>query len=351
MTSSGREITGTQGSQRLRQSDRLSMAPLAALMYAFAGVLVAGTLVLPGNDDLNRAGILTLAALGVGFAALIWVLRHRLPLWFFQISTASGSVIVALCVYWSGNPGSPYALLLVWVAVFSAYFFTTPQLIGQLAFAAATYAAALSVHPEAGGDGLTRWLLTIAALAVAAGIISTLVRSGRNLERERERLLAETLKLARTDHLTGLLNRRAWSEQLDAEMARAERSDRSLCVAMIDLDHFKQFNDEYGHPAGDRLLQELAVRWRSVIRPSDALARYGGEEFALLLPDCGVEEACDVVERLRTVLHRGQRCSAGLVPWDGRETPDELIARADVLLYEAKQSGRDRVEIASTSPA
>lgn len=116
-----------------------------------------------------------------------------------------------------------------------------------------------------------------------------------------------------------------------------------MCVAMLDLDHFKQFNDEHGHVAGDALLQDLAEGWATVTRPSDTLARYGGEEFALLLPDCVAEGAAEVVERLRTMIPEGQHCSAGLACWDGQESPLSLIGRADDRLYAAKDAGRDQL--------
>ena len=89
---------------------------------------------------------------------------------------------------------------------------------------------------------------------------------------------------ARTDDLTGLLNRRAWEEELPREMARARRSSDPLCVAMLDLDFFKAYNDERGHQAGDRLLKQSAAAWVTELRASDMLARYGGEEFTVVLP-------------------------------------------------------------------
>jgi diguanylate cyclase (GGDEF)-like protein len=98
--------------------------------------------------------------------------------------------------------------------------------------------------------------------------------------------------------------------------------------------------------AGDAFLQQLASEWRAAVRPSDTVARYGGEEFALLLPDCDLEAAVEVIERLRASVPLGERCSAGVACWDGKETPLALITRADGLLYEAKDAGRDRLVVA-----
>ncbi|MDQ6915343.1 MAG: diguanylate cyclase [Actinomycetota bacterium] len=164
---------------------------------------------------------------------------------------------------------------------------------------------------------------------------------------ERADLLARLEAVARTDDLTGLANRRAWDEHLPRELARAEREGRPLCVAMLDLDRFKEYNDERGHQAGDRLLKEVAATWREMLRPSDLLARYGGEEFGLLLPHCPLERGLEVVERLRTVTIAGQTCSAGVAAWDCEESPDKLVSRADGALYEAKKAGRDRAVPAS----
>ncbi|CAN5545331.1 hypothetical protein BH10ACT11_BH10ACT11_01080 [soil metagenome] len=161
---------------------------------------------------------------------------------------------------------------------------------------------------------------------------------------------AETLsrleRVARTDELTGLANRRSLDEHFEREIARAMRSGTPLAVALLDLDHFKDFNDEHGHPAGDRLLKEIASSWARVVRATDILARYGGEEFALLIPGIVPEEAEATLERLRSEVPAHQRVSAGLVFWKPGEGPDEVMARADRALYEAKARGRDRVEVA-----
>ncbi|MDX6643923.1 MAG: hypothetical protein QOD76_1885, partial [Solirubrobacteraceae bacterium] len=152
---------------------------------------------------------------------------------------------------------------------------------------------------------------------------------------ERADLLARLEAVARTDDLTGLANRRAWEEELPRELARAKRDDRPLCVAMVDLDRFKEFNDEHGHQAGDRLLKQLASVWREELRPTDVLARYGGEEFVLLLPNCPLEEAREVIDRLRSTIPAEETCSAGIATWDGRESPEALVRRADTALYAA----------------
>jgi diguanylate cyclase (GGDEF)-like protein len=159
----------------------------------------------------------------------------------------------------------------------------------------------------------------------------------------RAELLARLETSARTDDLTGLPNRRAWEHELPRELARAKREVRPVCVAMLDLDRFKRFNDERGHQAGDRLLKQATAAWSGQLRSSDMLARYGGEEFAVLLPGCTLGDAEALLKRLRVVMPEGQTVSAGVACWDGSESADDLVGRADSALYEAKRAGRDRL--------
>jgi diguanylate cyclase (GGDEF)-like protein len=149
--------------------------------------------------------------------------------------------------------------------------------------------------------------------------------------------------LAYRDELTELPNRRAWAADLPRAIERARRDGAPLSIAMLDLDHFKRFNDEFGHPAGDRLLKGATAAWRSCLREVDHLARYGGEEFIVLLPGADAAQAATVLDRLRVETPAGQSFSAGVASWDGTETSQELVDRADRALYVAKATGRDRV--------
>jgi diguanylate cyclase (GGDEF)-like protein len=160
---------------------------------------------------------------------------------------------------------------------------------------------------------------------------------------DRGELLGRLEVAARTDDLTGLLNRRAWDEELGRELARADRTGAALCVAILDLDRFKAYNDSHGHQAGDRFLKQIAGQWSQILRTGDILARYGGEEFALALPGTNLEHAQQMLDRLREVLSEDQTCSAGVCQWDGEESAEQLTSRADTLLYAAKAAGRDRV--------
>jgi diguanylate cyclase (GGDEF)-like protein len=161
---------------------------------------------------------------------------------------------------------------------------------------------------------------------------------------ERVELLGRLERMAHTDELTGLPNRRAWREELPREMARAKRERRPLCVAMLDLDGLKTLNDTAGHHAGDQLLRQSAAAWSSALRPFDLLTRYGGDEFAAVLAGCRLDDATRLIGRLVEVTPEGQSFSVGIAEWDGDQDVYALMAEADARLYEAKAArGREQL--------
>jgi diguanylate cyclase (GGDEF)-like protein len=174
------------------------------------------------------------------------------------------------------------------------------------------------------------------------------------------RLLAELQHRARHDGLTGLLNRRAMEEAMDAQMQRSQRNGESFSVLMLDLDHFKAINDRFGHAVGDRALKHAGALLKAGVREVDSVARFGGEEFVALMPGAGIEAARAVAERLREDLvthplasdaaNVSLSASIGLAQWDDPgEDASHLLARADAALYCAKLQGRNRVVTAGAS--
>ena len=174
--------------------------------------------------------------------------------------------------------------------------------------------------------------LTLLTMVAAEGAIAI----------DRENLLTKLSDLARHDDLTGLANRRVLGEQLDRELASSSRHKRPMAVIMLDLDHFKTYNDTHGHQAGDRLLVSVAAAWAGAVRSTDLIARYGGEEFVVVLPDCPVEEAILTADRLRRATPGDVTASAGVAALEVGDSAAQLIGRADHALYHAKATGRDR---------
>jgi two-component system chemotaxis response regulator CheY len=161
---------------------------------------------------------------------------------------------------------------------------------------------------------------------------------------------ARLAELASTDELTGVKNRRRFREDLELLFSQAARLGSPLSLILLDIDHFKQYNDAFGHPAGDRVLRQVGRMLQTTVRGHDVVARYGGEEFVILLPSTGVNRAVDVAERLRKAIaehhwpFRPVTASFG-VATSGMDTPDAaaLVEHADQALYLSKRTGRNRM--------
>jgi diguanylate cyclase (GGDEF)-like protein len=266
-----------------------------------------------------------------------------------ELATGVYFMAVALLRDVAGGSGAGVGLLVLLPVIASALHGTRAQLGAVLAGVALTFVAPIvaiggAVYPL---SGLRVAAFMIVFSAMFGVTIQRLVGELRAREAEREALLKRLDHLAHTDALTGLPNRRAWNDALHRALHGASRSGGSVSVAILDLDDFKAINDEHGHLAGDRLLRELAASWPLHVRAVDVLARLGGDEFGVLLVGCPVDEAEATVNRLRGDAPPGHALSAGLAEWDGIETADQLVERADAALYAAKAAGRDRITIAS----
>jgi len=189
---------------------------------------------------------------------------------------------------------------------------------------------------------------------VDAALLDIRIRCAYDLERAR--------RLANTDGLTGLYNHRHFQERLHQEIERARRYRRALALIMADLDHFKSYNDTYGHPRGDEVLIEVARALRQASRTTDIPARYGGEEFALILPETSRQDAQRVAERVRQCVeglgfewevegqHPRLTISLGVAALRPAWDRERLLEAADAALYEAKRKGRNRVCLAGETP-
>lgn len=182
----------------------------------------------------------------------------------------------------------------------------------------------------------------------ANGHVAAILGLGRDVTELRQLQVIER-EAARTDHLTGLLNRRGAQEALAREVARGTRENSTVGIVMFDIDHFKQVNDTYGHDAGDLVLRAVATAQRQALRPFDVAGRWGGEELIAILPGASLHGARQTAERVRTSvaglegLPTKVTISAGTAEWTRGQDAAAALARADMQLYAAKTGGRNRV--------
>jgi diguanylate cyclase (GGDEF)-like protein len=284
-------------------------------------------------------GTLTLL---LGLACLRW--SKRLPEWTYPLLMVYGTTLISVAVYFDGERigGRPVLdeVLYVWIALYFGYFFTRRQIIFQTVAIAIAYALALvEIHP--GPSGVTRWTIVVMMVAVVATAVHL-------LKRQSDSLVAELNHTARTDPITGLLNRRGFDDQLELELARSSRLRTNSALLLCDLDRLKLVNDRFGHPAGDAALAAVAGTLLNGKGPLDTAARIGGDEFALLLPGASASDATklaallgDAVSNLRDPDSDALSASFGVAefPRDAT-TPTELLAKADASLYLAKHTRR-----------
>jgi diguanylate cyclase (GGDEF)-like protein len=218
--------------------------------------------------------------------------------------------------------------------------------------AAEVAAGDLAVDLPQGGGGEVGYLTS-----VFNHMVSRLREGRRELDNINDMLQKKNEELERlsiTDGLTGLVNHRFLIQRLNEEGIRANRYHHEFSVLMADVDHFKQYNDEFGHPAGDEVLKRVADILRASVRPGDTAARYGGEEFAIVMPETPSAEAFEIAEHVRARVAsesfpgRKVTLSIGLAefPTDA-DQPNAVIAAADKALYEAKHGGRNRTVLAT----
>jgi diguanylate cyclase (GGDEF)-like protein len=254
-----------------------------------------------------------------------------------------------LVICFAGPEGSaPYAMYLSWVVIAAGGYLSRWQTAAHGAVAVAGYWLALEI---AGPSGVPMGL----QLAMAAGTAAVAAFVMAGLAAHMRGVVSRLEDDARTDPLTGLDNRRALRAEFARELARAERTGRPLTLMVLDLDHFKDYNDSLGHPAGDRALQRVATILEDNTRSVEVAARIGGEEFAILAPDTDESGGMALAERLRVGVESAFAASmpkltvsCGVAvhrPGDAEE--EDLVAGADQALYAAKDAGRNRVMMAT----
>ena len=335
-------------------TDRALMARSLAYLFGAGAMLALVTTAVPDVRD-NDIGALfasqILYAVGaLAVLAILLVSFERLPSWTFQLILASGTVLITAAIDFADEATGAYTMFYLWVVVYAAYFFKRWQAIGHLVLVAIAYGIVLMDGST--DDGMARWTITVGTLLVAGLLIGL-------LKRHVDALVLRLADTASTDPLTGVLNRRGFREYFDLEIERAKRSGRSLSVVAVDVDHFKQVNDRFGHDAGDSALILMAEVLSDTSRRIDTTGRMGGEEFAVLLPNSDARGAYIYAERLRAEVRDAfaeqpfqLTVSVGIASYPNHgDTLESLLTAADEALYAAKRLGRDRSVVFSSSIA
>jgi diguanylate cyclase (GGDEF)-like protein len=325
--------------------DKKVMAYTAAAMYGAAVLDAALESLLPGDPSFAIAPAL-IALLAV---ALIFLVGPRMSRWALAPLGPLGVVLIAYALATTPGAGDG-AVLYMWPVLWTTFFFGRRGAIAIVAcVGAADLLALLSLPAVSSYPG--RWVDVMVSVSVVATVALMLVNRNDELL---ERLTGD----ARTDELTGLLNRRGFDERASLELARARRSHQSIALVMFDLDHFKHINDEWGHDIGDRALAHTGSVLAAASRDIDVVARFGGEEFLVLLPDSDSIDAEAFAARVRLALSESDavglpavRVSAGVHALSEIDDVETLLRRADTALYDAKRAGRNRTVVFQGQPA
>ncbi|MES2534310.1 MAG: GGDEF domain-containing protein [Pseudomonadota bacterium] len=351
---------------------RFLMAAATSLLVILGLLLAASIGLLPMQVAIHGSG--AIASLAVVFYLL---LRSGLNLRFSDPSLtteqiAAATALLAFIMYHSPQSGGVLIILYIVPLMFGVLQLRTARL---LSVAAITFAMhALVVWFWYLDRGTPTLKTGIAQLAVLAVVLPWFAFMGGYVNRLRVRLsdtnqsLADAVnrieQIANYDMLTGVFNRRYLLETLEREQSRSKRMNTPLSLCMIDIDHFKSVNDNYGHATGDLILKHFAMQASKGMRGSDVFGRYGGEEFLLVLPDTDLKGALVVAERVRARIEASVcpdvpeelriTVTIGVASLDPGESVSALIERADVALYEGKRAGRNRAtpsESVSAKPA
>jgi diguanylate cyclase (GGDEF)-like protein len=331
-------------SQEWMQSRKRLLVLSAAAIFGGAGLLNLIEASVPGGPVLS----LDPGLAAIAFSLLIFLIGERLPVWLLAVLGPVGATMIAVAIATTNGPGDG-AILYLLPVLWESYFFGRRGAIAIVLWVAIAHGVTVLSMP-AGEAYFDRWLDVVMVATVVAAVVELLSMRNRRLL---DRLAAE----AKIDNLTGLLNRRGFTERAMAEIARARRELGWIGIASFDLDHFKSINDEHGHEIGDRVLVKVSRLFQGELRESDVLARMGGEEFIVLLPGDRLEEVEATAERIRDSLQASAdpnvpkvTVSAGVFAARAPEDLEGLLRSADRALYEAKFAGRNRTVVHEEAP-
>jgi len=313
------------------------MAYTAAAMFGAAAFIGLISGLVPGDPRYPIAPILA----ALVFAILILGAGPRLPRWGLALLGPIGVTLIA-SVLAKLPAATDDAVLYVWPVLWTTFFFGRRGAIAIVAYVGVAHGVALLSLPAA-SSYVGRWIDVVISASVVAAVVQLLAQ--RNGE-----LLARLSGEARTDKLTGLLNRRGFDERASIELAHSMRDHHPIAVAAFDVDHFKHINDEWGHVTGDLVLAHMGAALAAHSRDIDVAARVGGDEFVVLLPGGSSADANTFTQRIRLALSARDpssglptvRVSAGVAAEDAPTDIKPLLLRADAALYTAKRAGRDQ---------
>lgn len=306
------------------------LARETAILWAIGALIAMVAVLLPHGPTVNVAGWEALAAYAAVVAMSELLIGERLPVWPSYVTQVLALAGIAAGIYFAHHSAVAFAVCSVYLlpTIFAASNYPTRLLVAYLVVQSATSAGVLLTSGVPGA--LAGWMALVGTTATVGVVV--------HLQQQALRLAAIT------DPLTGLENRRGFEPMLARELARCERLGHPLCVAVIDLDRFKDVNDALGHQEGDRILVGMSRAWTSALRPFDILARAGGDEFVLLLPSTGPDHAVEILGRLAAA--SPQPFSAGVAVASRASRVEDMLRRADDACYEAKHSGRGKVAVA-----
>jgi len=323
-------------------------ARFLAFLYVSGATLGLASMALPQPAGTNYLGIYLIIAAAYVMAGLTLRFGSAHPRATLHTALAVGTLLITLGILATGQDMSVYGLFYIWVVLDAFYSLSRRYALVHVGLVAMAYAIVLALQEPTGAA--ERWLITVGTVLVAGLLVGFMRGRVDTLVGELRGAVSRLEEIARTDPLTGLLNRRGFDEVLDRELARSHRSGEPCCLMIADLDHFKRVNDRSGHAAGDAALKQTAALITDSVRRGDLVARLGGEEFAVVLPEIDSNGGLVIAERLRRELQAffagravGLTISIGLAsaPQDGSEAP-ALTVVADRALYLAKSRGRNR---------
>lgn len=285
--------------------------------------------------------------IGACIVGILWGLVYVLlpgpaPNPVLQATPATSALLITVPLALSHSNAADGMLLLTWPVLFAAYLL--PRGTAYWTLAVVICCLTIVLASGTGPDRFSAWVEVTASVALTLVVIL-------KVRTQADRLKQVLAEQATTDPLTGLGNRRAFDEAMEREVARQRRTRAPLSLLAVDVDHFKLINDTWGHAAGDETLAALGELLPRLVRSSDTVGRIGGEEFGVLLPDCPGPQAMDRANRLRAEVYAASRfwahpvtVSVGVATLpESAETMTDLVIAADMALYAAKESGRDRV--------